>query len=267
LPGKHRSNGLLIGKKKSYWIRFPVALALAASMFAVLSSHYATNAYAEDTQCGSSQTGNYHDGIQTTPSGSDVFEGISAQILNEASSVCDSVTGPGKGNYAAAYTMATDGSAYIQTGFTSWYNSGGQHFFGQISDPYDSYGHTSYSTNTIANGLTTHYWEEYRTVCSCIQGLVNGDVYVSTHEDPTIYWGQIVGQWSAETYYPGSDVPGYSTSKVHFSGLETQDLSNNWNSKLDTTSSYNDQASDWSQSAITSGNGLGYEWHEWTAAA
>jgi hypothetical protein len=220
-------------------------------------------ATAAGSTCGT--VGVYGIALNVSPTGSDHYEGASANILNQNGDLCSSVHS--NNNVSAGWTMLTDGPDYIQTGFTDRYGISGSYFFGQVDDLGTI--STQFSATAISGSHFHHYWEEWRNVTGCVgcvQGFVDGDKYVQTTNNPRTSWGSLFNQYAGETHYLESDVPGLSTSKTHYEKIQPQLYDSTFTDTLDSTSFTNDNTSRWSRSAVTSGNGNGNEWYFWTSS-
>jgi len=222
---------------------------------------------AEIGTCGTKS--NYWDGISAQPV-SGAFEGASAMITNETSQVCDTDTSQDNYTLASTYFADYQVSSWVQSGFIRWYNAPTYGwFFGQVWDTYDNYKHTAYSGAAISGVETHHFWEEWRSSCSCVYALIDGDTgYAHTMENPNTKWTKtpLFAEWFGETTYLESDVPGYAATQTAFTQIRVQLKSDSsFSNNLQYTGSYNYNVPRWSQCAISGGTNENKSWCEWTS--
>ena len=231
--------------------RIRTTLALAGALtFADGVAHQVT-ASAEIAQCGNTAPSNYHAGYADNRAHT-VYEGVFAQLTVRYGAVCDS--DKTLANFTNAYTMIADGGGgggYAQSGFLRVYNGTIRHFVQQndgINAPY-----TWYSTFALNPGDKHNYKQAYVPSCGCIASSYDSTVVHDTTWDPYSDFSFFNPQYSGETYYKQSDMPGLSGSPTLFASVEGQRSSDDkWEAQpCGTISSYNDDTQRWTVSGCS----------------
>jgi hypothetical protein len=243
-----------------------LAVAAGCVMGAVsLSAVIATpSASAEIYQCGTRS--NYFDGFYHNPAThSNTLEGASGYIVNQFGAVCDtdrSAPNPGNrtigSNFTTAWVMiaAYDGKGWAQTGFIRGYNSP-QYEWAEFYNPVSGALYNRFPANpSLPNGVKHAYRDLWSNGCGCIVMSIDGAEVTQTNFNPYADWyagpngDQFSPQFSGETTYTASDIPGVPSSKTAFSALGAQQFSNNALNSMPCTMTYiNSNPSRWAHSA------------------
>jgi hypothetical protein len=211
---------------------------------------------------------NYFDGYYHDPSAhADRLEGASAFIVNRFGSVCDtdhSAPNPGGRtigtNFSTAWTMiaAYDGLGWAQTGFIRGYLSP-QYEWAEFYNPDTGVVYNRFPSNpSLPDGATHADRELWNGSCACIQMTIDGALVTQTNFNPFAVWyagpngNQFSPQFSGETTYKESDIPGVSSSKTRIYALGAQRYDDDVLASMPCTLSYiNSNTARWTHSAAS----------------
>jgi hypothetical protein len=193
----------------------------------------ASVATAEQSNCGTKS--NYFAGFYYSPSnhpGYNNMNGASSFITVQRASVCDFKNGSpatGLGNFTAEWSMLASNAdlsnqAYGQSGYIRWYGSSNVDFSEYNND--NGIFMTKYLGTALANGDQRAYRTRYNSACRCLVLSVNGSTIDTSTFDPYSYFATPFSpEFSAETAYTASDIPGTTSTHAKFSGMGYQDAS------------------------------------------
>lgn len=226
-----------------------LAIALAAPM------GLATAAHAEVYTCGTH--GNLHDGYGNGSNDSNSWEGTSATIVVRHGSVCDTDTS--SNNTSSAWTMvnAFNTAGWAQSGYIRWYGSSIYHF-AQYRRNSSTAWVTKIGSTALTAGSSYKYWQQSIYNSSAgqwqIRDNVNSTVLLQTNFNTFSYWNEPFSvQWSGETDYAQSDVPGSSSATAKFSNMQVQRYSDDgWQSGLRALGAFTDTSSRYHRSSVSS---------------
>lgn len=233
----------------------------AASLSPALA---ASGTHREIPQCGARS--NYFDGFYHNPAAHpDTLEGASAYIVNEFGAVCDTDTSaPNPGgrtignNFTTAWTMIAsyDSQGWAQTGFIRGYNSP-QYEWAEFKDPVSDTVYNRFpSSPSLPNGVKHAYRELWSDSCACIVMSIDGVEVTQTNFNPYVNWDagpngdQFSPQFSGETTYTSSDIPGVPSAQTAFSAMGAQQFFGNALNSMPCTLTYtNSNTARWTHSA------------------
>ena len=240
------------------------SLALVLGAAALSPALAASRAHREIPQCG--VRANYFDGYYHNPATHpQTIEGASAYIVNEFGSVCDTDTSaPNPGgrsigtNFTTAWTMiaAYNYNGWAQTGFIRGYNSP-QYEWAEFYNQATGVVYNRFPASpSLPNGVRHAYRELWSDSCACIVMSIDGVEVTQTNFDPYQVWDagpngdQFSPQFSGETTYTSSDIPGVPGAQTAFSAMGAQQYFGNALDSMPCTLTYtNSNTARWTHSA------------------
>ncbi len=261
VPNSTRAFPFIQARQPSLPQLLVTAIVLIASTLTLVGR--AAPASAEIPGCASVHS-NYFDGFYyDTNAYQDSWEGSSAYIVNRFGAVCDfgdtSAPDPGSNtigtNFTTGWVMiaAANGIGWSQDGFIRGYNSP-QYEWAQVYDGKSTIYNMFPSSPTLADGDVHAYRELYNAANGTIESSIDGQVFAVTNFNPFQTWntapnGSLSPQFSGETTYNESDVPGVSSSQTAFSALGAQSYIGDSLVSMPCELTYNNKNPRWSHSA------------------
>lgn len=188
-------------------------------------------ATAEQPNC--SAQSNYFSGFYYSPTaypGHSNMNGASSYITVQTASVCDYLNGApatGQGNFTTAWSMLASNAddsndAYGQSGYIRWYGSSNVDFSEYNNDAGIFY--TKYLGTALSNGDKRAYRTRYNGACFCLVMSVNGSTIDMSTFSPYDYFATPFSpEFSGETAFTQSDIPGTTAVHAQYSALGYQD--------------------------------------------
>ena len=193
----------------------------------------AVPAHAAGYDCGAYPAHTWHDGfIHNVNDTRYSFEGVSSFIITRFGALCgtdhDQIS-----NFTNAYAMiagsqVNTGCQWAQAGFERGYVAAGGiniRNFAQTAAGCTNV-RTGYGGYIAANVRHT-YQALYHTACNCTQTYIDGGLWVSTNFSPYNAWDfPFDPQFTGETRYQVTDMPGLYTSQTALTALGAQNVDN-----------------------------------------
>lgn len=195
-------------------------LVVLAFLAAALAIGEPVDVDAAEPTCGT--RGNYHVYWQPPPGQQGLTEGTYALLVNRFAFLCGSVTT--SRNFTSAWTMiySANGSGWAQSGHDRSWGTSMRYFAQQFSGGSGQLV-TTFTPYSTSSGETHAYWQQYDASCACIHSNVDTTRLLNTGFNPYATWQTpFIPQYSAETAFLASDVPGSAVAPSTFSAMSFQ---------------------------------------------
>lgn len=170
---------------------------------------------------------NYHVAYTTNPNQGPNYRGVAAGLTVRSGALCLGVTAPAS-NFNTNWVMLTNPPNqfnYSQAGYFRGYGQSTYHFseFRRSNvDPFER--RLMLEWGALGNGASYRYETEYYPGCSCLTNRAGNSEISRTWFNPYVAWPSFPWslQWSGETIYPQSNVPGINTARTRFFDMQVE---------------------------------------------
>lgn len=193
---------------------------------------------------------NSFDGFTSPTSANYYYSGSSAHLIVREGLPC--TTDPTT-NATSAWTMVANNSTngWAQSGYVRWQpGTAAYHFAQQSPDGLAYVTNTCYACGWLNGGESHMYWQEWKGSCNCVLSNVDVTTFLYSSFNPKAIWTiPFLIQFSGETSYLQSDMPGTAFQPGDWRALQAQQYDGNWVSVPCYLLGFNDNPSRWGRGA------------------